>query len=161
MRRRHPIIDVLKSSGSMEGFIVERTIFFAHGKESGPWGTKFQALAEVAKGKGYRVENPDYSDLMDPDKRVERLERRDHSVAPDLPLCPNQPRPTPSCGKRPPSRGPDSLPDHNVRKVAGRNFPVRYPLPLACQRAREIQATMKRFTTKTAILTGVTETVSS
>lgn len=54
---------------------MERTIFFAHGKESGPWGTKFQALAEVAKGKGYRVESPDYSDLMDPDKRVERLAR--------------------------------------------------------------------------------------
>src|ERR1035437_8385891 len=97
MRGHHPIIDVLKSSGSMEGFIVERTIFFADGKESGPWGTKFQALAEVAKGKGYRVESPDYADLMDPDKRVELLERRDHSVASDLPLCPNQPRPTPSC----------------------------------------------------------------
>jgi len=49
------------------------TLYCAHGKESGPWGAKIKALADVAKGLGYRVESPDYSDLQDPDKRIERL----------------------------------------------------------------------------------------
>lgn len=48
-------------------------VYFAHGKESGPWGDKILALAEVAKQNGYMVDSPDYSDLMDADKRVERL----------------------------------------------------------------------------------------
>lgn len=48
-------------------------VFFAHGKESGPWGSKIMALADLARKRGYRVESPDYSDLMDADKRVERL----------------------------------------------------------------------------------------
>jgi len=50
-------------------------VFFAHGKESGPWGTKIMKLAEVAKAKGFHVESPDYSATMDPDKRVEELLR--------------------------------------------------------------------------------------
>jgi len=49
------------------------TVYFAHGKESGPWGQKIVALAELAKAKGYKVLSPDYSDLLDPDERVERL----------------------------------------------------------------------------------------
>ncbi len=49
------------------------TVFFAHGKESGPLGGKIMALADVAKSRGYRVETPDYTDLVDPDKRVDRL----------------------------------------------------------------------------------------
>ncbi len=48
-------------------------VYFAHGKESGPWGTKIQALAEVARAKGCHVESPDYSSIMDPDKRVQKL----------------------------------------------------------------------------------------
>ena len=47
--------------------------YFAHGKESGPWGSKIKALADVARSRGYQVESPDYSDLMDPEKRIERL----------------------------------------------------------------------------------------
>lgn len=50
-----------------------RLVLFAHGKESGPWGSKIQALAEVAKHYDYRVESPDYSDLPDAKSRVERL----------------------------------------------------------------------------------------
>ena len=49
------------------------TVLFAHGKESGPWGTKIQTLAAVAKGKGLEVESPDYSGMTDPDARVEKL----------------------------------------------------------------------------------------
>ena len=48
-------------------------IYFNHGKESGPWGTKINALAAIARQKGFRVESPDYSDQPDPDTRVEEL----------------------------------------------------------------------------------------
>lgn len=48
-------------------------IFFAHGKESGPWGSKIQRLAEVGKAKGFAVESPDYAGIDDPEERVRRL----------------------------------------------------------------------------------------
>ena len=48
-------------------------VYFSHGKESGPWGTKIKRLAKIAEGKGCAVESIDYTDLMDPDQRVERL----------------------------------------------------------------------------------------
>lgn len=51
----------------------DNIVYFAHGKESGPWGEKITSLAEVAKAKGFAVESPDYTFTMDPDKRVERL----------------------------------------------------------------------------------------
>lgn len=49
------------------------TVCFAHGKESGPWGRKITALAEVARARGLRVMSPDYSFTMDPDERVTHL----------------------------------------------------------------------------------------
>src|SRR3989338_7791560 len=48
-------------------------VYFAHGKGSGPWGTKISRLAQVAKEKGFAVESPDYSRTHDPDERVETL----------------------------------------------------------------------------------------
>lgn len=51
-------------------------VIFNHGKESGPWGTKIQHLADLAKQQGCTVESIDYQDQMDPDKRVERLLQR-------------------------------------------------------------------------------------
>lgn len=48
-------------------------VYFSHGKESGPWGTKIKRLAEIAESMGYAVNSVDYTDLMDPDLRVERL----------------------------------------------------------------------------------------
>jgi alpha/beta superfamily hydrolase len=51
----------------------DHVVYFAHGKESGPWGTKIAALAEVAKAKGFHVESPDYSVTMDPEVRVQQL----------------------------------------------------------------------------------------
>lgn len=48
-------------------------VYFAHGKESGPWGSKIVSLADVARSKGFDVFSPDYSDLTDPDERVKRL----------------------------------------------------------------------------------------
>jgi predicted esterase len=48
-------------------------VVFAHGKESGPWGTKIHHLAHIAKQHGAAVLSPDFGDLSDPDRRVERL----------------------------------------------------------------------------------------
>lgn len=53
--------------------LFEHIVYFAHGKESGPWGTKIQVLARIAKRMGFQVESPDYSDLDDPDQRVAKL----------------------------------------------------------------------------------------
>lgn len=52
---------------------MEKLCYFAHGKESGPWGRKIQALAALARAHGFAVESPDYSHTMDPDARVEQL----------------------------------------------------------------------------------------
>lgn len=48
-------------------------VVFAHGKESGPWGTKITQLADVAKRRGYAVLSPDYSFTLDPQARVAHL----------------------------------------------------------------------------------------
>ena len=48
-------------------------VYFSHGKESGPRGTKIKRLAAMAETMGCAVDSVDYTDLMDPDLRVERL----------------------------------------------------------------------------------------
>ena len=48
-------------------------VYFSHGKESGPWGSKIKRLANIAKGQGFSVDSIDYSGTLDPDLRVERL----------------------------------------------------------------------------------------
>ncbi|WP_153111616.1 alpha/beta hydrolase [Propionivibrio limicola] len=48
-------------------------VLFAHGKESGPWGTKIQHLARIAEHHGCAVLSPEYGDLPDADERVKRL----------------------------------------------------------------------------------------
>jgi predicted esterase YcpF (UPF0227 family) len=48
-------------------------VYFSHGKESGPWGSKIKRLATVAQEQGFSVDSIDYSDILDPDIRVERL----------------------------------------------------------------------------------------
>ena len=48
-------------------------VVFSHGKESGPWGFKIRRLAEIARQHGFGVDSIDYTDLMDPELRVERL----------------------------------------------------------------------------------------
>lgn len=52
---------------------MQTLALFAHGKESGPWGSKIRHLATIAEGLGAQVLSPDYSDLSDPDARVARL----------------------------------------------------------------------------------------
>ena len=47
-------------------------VYFSHGKESGPWGTKIKRLASIAEAMGCAVDSINYTDTMDPDLRVER-----------------------------------------------------------------------------------------
>jgi predicted esterase len=49
------------------------TVYFNHGKESGPWGSKIKALAAVARDYGLAVESPDYQFTYDPDERLRYL----------------------------------------------------------------------------------------
>ena len=48
-------------------------ICFSHGKESGPWGAKIAAMAEVARDRGLEAESIDYRGMDDPTARVARL----------------------------------------------------------------------------------------
>ena len=49
------------------------TVIFSHGQESGPWGTKIRAMAELAKSKGCNAESIDYQGIADPNERVDKL----------------------------------------------------------------------------------------
>ncbi|MDH4049656.1 MAG: alpha/beta hydrolase [Gammaproteobacteria bacterium] len=48
-------------------------VYFSHGQESGPWGTKIRAMAESVKSLGCRVESVDYQGIADPTDRVDKL----------------------------------------------------------------------------------------
>jgi len=48
------------------------SVYFNHGKESGPWGDKITRLAEVARQHGYEVESLDYSG-MNQEQRINKL----------------------------------------------------------------------------------------
>jgi len=48
-------------------------VIFSHGKESGPWGFKIKRLSSLVEKLGFDVESIDFTGLMDPDQRVERL----------------------------------------------------------------------------------------
>jgi len=48
-------------------------ICFNHGKESGPWGTKINRLAEVGRAHGFAVVSPDYTHTFDPHERLKQL----------------------------------------------------------------------------------------
>ena len=49
------------------------TVIFSHGQESGPWGTKITAMAEMVKELGCRTDSIDYQGIADPTERVETL----------------------------------------------------------------------------------------
>jgi len=49
------------------------TVVFSHGKESGPWGAKITALAEVVRNLQMAVESVDYRGMDDPAARVAKL----------------------------------------------------------------------------------------
>jgi len=48
-------------------------IYFSHGKESGPWGTKIRAMAEMVRGVGCTAVSIDYQGIPDPAERVDKL----------------------------------------------------------------------------------------
>lgn len=48
-------------------------VLFAHGKESGPWGTKIEFLANIARASHCQVLSPDYGAIPDADDRVKHL----------------------------------------------------------------------------------------
>lgn len=48
-------------------------VYFAHGKESGPWGSKIRHLAHIARQRGWAVESPDYSAHKQANARVQQL----------------------------------------------------------------------------------------
>lgn len=50
-----------------------QTVVFSHGKESGPWGSKITAMAEVVRELGVAVESVDYRGMDDPGVRVATL----------------------------------------------------------------------------------------
>ena len=47
-------------------------VYFSHGQDSGPWGTKIQAMAEAVRDLGCRAESVDYRGISDPGERVAR-----------------------------------------------------------------------------------------
>jgi len=61
---------------------MTRQVCFSHGQESGPWGTKIRALAELAESCGWSVASVDYQGMHDPLDRVERLLAQCRDYAP-------------------------------------------------------------------------------
>lgn len=51
------------------------TVIFSHGQESGPWGTKIRAMAEMVRGMGCEADSIDYRGIADPSERVEKCVR--------------------------------------------------------------------------------------
>lgn len=49
------------------------TVVFSHGQESGPWGTKIRAMAELVQGLGCHAQSIDYQGIADPTDRVRKL----------------------------------------------------------------------------------------
>ncbi len=53
--------------------MVARAVCFSHGQESGPWGTKIQAMADTARAAGWTVESLDYRGIDDARVRADKL----------------------------------------------------------------------------------------
>ncbi len=51
------------------------TVIFSHGQESGPWGTKIRAMAELVKSLGCKADSIDYQGIADPTERVAKCVR--------------------------------------------------------------------------------------
>lgn len=49
------------------------TVVFSHGQESGPWGTKIRAMADLVRQKGLEAVSIDYQGMADPGDRVAKL----------------------------------------------------------------------------------------
>ena len=53
--------------------MANRYVVFSHGKDSGPWGKKITALADVARAEGYEVESVDYRGIETVRGRIDKL----------------------------------------------------------------------------------------
>lgn len=53
--------------------MARAAVYFSHGQESGPWGTKITAMAETVRASGWRAESVDYRGIEDPAERVRKL----------------------------------------------------------------------------------------
>ena len=60
------------------------TVIFSHGQESGPWGTKIRAMAELVRSMGCEADSIDYQGIADPTERVEKCVRECADI--DAPL---------------------------------------------------------------------------
>ena len=49
------------------------TVIFSHGQESGPWGSKIRAMAELVESLGFDLGSIDYQGISDPIERVQKL----------------------------------------------------------------------------------------
>ena len=49
------------------------TVIFSHGQESGPWGGKIRAMAELVESLGFDLGSIDYQGIQDPTERVQKL----------------------------------------------------------------------------------------
>ena len=81
----NPVSDPTSAAGG-QAAMVGRHVVFSHGKESGPWGRKISALAEVARSEGYEAHSVDYRGLEDPRQRIARLVEFCKELAGDLVL---------------------------------------------------------------------------
>jgi len=52
------------------------TVIFSHGQESGPWGTKICAMAELVRSMGCEADSIDYQGIADPAERVRKLVKK-------------------------------------------------------------------------------------
>jgi len=48
-------------------------VYFSHGQESGPWGSKIKSMAATVQKLGCRAESIDYQGIADPSDRVDKL----------------------------------------------------------------------------------------
>ena len=48
-------------------------VYFSHGQESGPWGSKIKSMAANVRQLGCRAESVDYQGMADPSGRVDKL----------------------------------------------------------------------------------------
>ena len=48
-------------------------VYFSHGQESGPWGSKIKSMAAVVENLGCRAASVDYQGIADPTDRVNKL----------------------------------------------------------------------------------------
>jgi pimeloyl-ACP methyl ester carboxylesterase len=67
--------------------MANRYVVFSHGKDSGPWGRKITALADVARSEGYEVESVDYRGIDTLKGRNDKLIEVCKSLAGDLVLA--------------------------------------------------------------------------